>query len=139
MTFNPFSLHPNNLTFHSPSRHFLSFLFTSSSKQILKEIKKIGRVLERVLGSRERLLFHSLRSVTVTANFLLHLPPLTRLVSQTGMVPAEGTPTLKSVRVSTLGCQSIIDNDVPGSWNLCYLYYLNGPSLVGQIRRLVHV
>jgi len=55
------------------------------------------------------------------------------------MVLAEGTPTIKSVRVSTLGCQSIVDNDVPGSWNLHYLYYFNGPSLVGRIRRLVCV
>ena len=55
------------------------------------------------------------------------------------MVPAEGTPTIKLVRVSALGCQSIVDNDVPTSWNLCYLYYLNGPSLVGRIKRLVHV
>jgi len=55
------------------------------------------------------------------------------------MVPVEGTPTLKSVRVSTLECQSTVDNDVPDSWNMCYLYYLNEPSLVGRIRRLVHV
>jgi len=90
-------------------------------------------------GSREQLFFYSLRSVTITASFLFRLPPLGRLVSLAGMVPVEGTPTLKSVRVSALGCQSTVDNDVPGSWNLCYLYYLNGPLLVGQIRGLVHV
>jgi len=70
---------------------------------------------------------------------MLHLPPLGRLVAEAGMVSAEGNPTIKSVRVSALGCQSTVDNDVPDSWNLCYLYYLNGSSLVGQIRRLVLV
>jgi len=96
-------------------------------------------VLERVLETRQRLLFYSLRSIAVTINFLPRLPSLGRLVSQAGMVPAEGTPTLKSVRVSALGCQSTVDNDVLDSWNLHYFYYLNGPSLVDQIRRLVRV
>ena len=94
-------------------------------------------VLEQVLGSRERLPCSSLRSVIVTLDFVIRLPPLSRLVSEAGMVPAEGTPTIKSVRMSTLDCT--VDNDVPDSWNLCYLYYLNEPSLVGRIRRLVHV
>jgi len=39
--------------------------------------------------------------------------PLGRPAPQAGMVPVEGTPTLKSVRVSVFGCQSIVDNDVP--------------------------
>jgi len=55
------------------------------------------------------------------------------------MVPVEGTSMIKSVRVSTLGCQSTVDHDVPDSWNLHYLYYLYEPSLVGWIRRLVPV
>jgi len=38
-------------------------------------------------------------------------PPLGRLAPQVGMVPAEDTPILKSVGV-TLGCQSIVDNDI---------------------------
>jgi len=96
-------------------------------------------VLERRLGFRERLFLYSFRSVVVTPSFLFRLPPLDRLVLQAGMVPAEDTPTLKSVRVSTLGCQSTVYNDVPGSWNLCYLYYLNGSLLVSRIRGLVYV
>jgi len=96
-------------------------------------------VLERVLRSKERLFFYFLRSITVTVNFLFRLSLLGRLVSQAEMIPAEDTPTLKSVRMSALGCQSTVDNDVLGSWNLCYLYYLNGSSLVGRIRGLVHV
>ena len=43
---------------------------------------------------------------------MFRLPPLGRLISQAGMVLAEGTPTLKSVRVSAFGCQSTVDNDV---------------------------
>lgn len=57
--------------------------------------------------------------------------------STCGVVPAEDTPTLKSVGMSALECQSTVDHDVPGSWNVCYLYYLNGPSLMSRIRRLV--
>ena len=55
------------------------------------------------------------------------------------MVPAKGTPKIKSVKDSALGCQSTVDNDVPDSWNLHYLYYLKGPSLVDRIRRLIRV
>jgi len=36
------------------------------------------------------------------------LSPLGRLVAQAEMVSAEDTPTIKSVRVSVLGCQSIV-------------------------------
>jgi len=55
------------------------------------------------------------------------------------MVPAEDTPTFKSVRVSALGCQSTVYNDVPGPCNSCYLYYLNKPLLEDRIMRLVSV
>ena len=78
-------------------------------------------------------------SVVVTLSLIFHLIPLGRLVSQFGMVPAKGNQTLKSVKVLTLDCQSNVDNDVPDSWNLRYLYYLNGSSLVGRIRRLIRV
>jgi len=67
-----------------------------------------------------------------------HIPFFGRLVSQAGRISAEDTPKLKLVRVSALGCESTIDNDIPGSWDVCYLYYLNGPLLVDRIRGLVH-
>ena len=62
-----------------------------------------------------------LSSVTYTLSFLFDLPSFGRVVTQAGRVPAEGTLTIKSVRVSALSCQSTVDNDVPGFWNLCYL------------------
>ena len=34
---------------------------------------------------------------------------------------------------STLGCQSLVSNDVPCSWNMHYLYYFNGLTLFGRI------
>jgi len=46
---------------------------------------------------------------------MFHLSPFGRLVVRAEMVPTEGTPTIKSVRVSTLGCESTVDNDVPDS------------------------
>ena len=72
-------------------------------------------------------------SFPLILHFLLILP-FGQLGAQTRMVPAKGTPTIKSAKDSTLGCQSTVDNDIPDSWNLRYLYYLNGPSLVGRIR-----
>jgi len=62
---------------------------------------------KQVLGSRERLLCFFFRSVVIVFPFLFHPPPLGRLVAQAEMVPAEGTPTIKSVRVSALACQSL--------------------------------
>jgi len=61
-------------------------------------------VLERVLKPRKRLFCSSLWSVVITLSFLLCLPPLGRLVAQAGMIPAKDTPTIKSVKVLTLGC-----------------------------------
>jgi len=71
------------------------------------------------VGPRERLPRFSTRSVVIVLSFLLHLPPLSRLVTQAGMVSAEDTLTIKSVRVSAFDCQSIVDNDLPSSWILC--------------------
>jgi len=45
---------------------------------------------------------------------------------------------LSQQRYSGLGCQNTVDNDVPGSWNMCYLYYLSGITLLGRIRGLGH-
>jgi len=47
------------------------------------------------------------------SRFLMCSLPLGRPAPQVGMVPVEGTSTLKSVRVSVFGYQSIVDNDVP--------------------------
>jgi len=58
--------------------------------------------------------FSTLWSVTIITGFLFLLLLLGRLAPQEEMVPAEGIPTLKSVRVLALGCQSTVDNDVPG-------------------------
>jgi len=33
----------------------------------------------------------------------------------------------------TLECQSTVINDVPTSWNVRYLYYFNGLTLLGRI------
>jgi len=46
-----------------------------------------------------------------------------RLTPQAGGVPAEGTPTLKSVGVSTLDCQKTVNNDVHFSLE-CMIFIL---------------
>jgi len=53
----------------------------------------------------------------------MYLAPLGRPAPQAGLVPAQGTPTLKSVGVPVFGCQSIVDNDVPFSLK-CVLFIL---------------
>jgi len=63
-----------------------------------------------------------LRSTTDALSLLFRLPSLGRLDPQAVVVPAEGTPTLKSVGVSALGCQSIVDNDVP--FSLEYMLFI---------------
>jgi len=80
-------------------------------------------ILERIWHLENDCSYFHLRSVTNTPSSLLCLPPLGRLAPQAGMVPAEGTPTLKSVGVLALGCQSTIDNDVPFSLK-CVLFIL---------------
>jgi len=37
---------------------------------------------------------------------------------------------------STVGCQSIFNNDVPCSWNVRYLYYFNELTLLGRINEV---
>ena len=90
------------------------------------------------IGTQRTIDWCTCRSVTPTFNLsllLLFLPFSSRpAVAQARTVPTEGTPTIKSIKDSTLGCQSTVDNDVPDFWNLCYLYYLNEPLLVGRIR-----
>ena len=99
--------HP--LTCHTAGRyHLLWFLHT-----ILSAPRWVPIVLERVWNLENDCSCFHLWSVYDAPNSLLHLPPLVRLAPQTGMVLAEGTPTLKSVGMLALRCQSTIDNDVP--------------------------
>jgi len=61
-----------------------------------------------------------------------HFPPL-------GNTDLDGTYNAQvsfSIRRSV--ARALYD-DVPVSWNLCYLYYFSGPILLGQIRELDHV
>jgi len=55
-----------------------------------------------------------------------------------GEVPAEGTPTLKSVKrvFGTRVCTVIMA--YLSSWNVCYLYYFNGFTLLGSISGMDH-
>jgi len=95
-------------------------------------------VLERGLGPKELLvstIFQHLSightgmqlpSSQVYPLFLL-VTPLGRLVHRLGWYLQKALQSSSQQRSSTLGCQSTVDNDVSNSWNLCYLYYLNGP------------
>ena len=83
--------------------------------------------------------YPNLQSSSLTTLLFLLISSRGRSGAQTQQVPTEDTPTIKSGKDSTLGCKSTVDNDVPNSWNLRYLYYLNGPLSVGRIRGLVRV
>ena len=55
-----------------------------------------------------------------------------------GEVPTEGTPTLKSVKrvFDTRECTVIMT--CLSSWNVRYLYYFNGLTLLGLISGMEH-
>jgi len=57
---------------------------------------------------------------------------------QMGEVPAEGTLTLKSVKrvFDTRVCAVIMTYLIP--WNVCYLYYFNGLTLLDLISGMNH-
>ena len=57
---------------------------------------------------------------------------------QTGEIHAEDTPTLKSVKrvFDTRVCTLIMTYF--SSWNVCYLYYFNGLTLLGPISGIDH-
>jgi len=57
---------------------------------------------------------------------------------QMGEVLVEGTPTLKSVKrvFDTRVCTVIMTYLIP--WNVCYLYYFNGLTLLGLISGMDH-
>jgi len=70
-------------------------------------------LLERVRDLENDCSCSHIRSVTDAPSSLSRLPPLGRLAPLAGIILAEGTPTLKSIGMLALGCQSTVDNDVP--------------------------
>ena len=87
-------------------------------------------VLKRVWGLENNCSCLYLRSVTDAPSSLLHFPSFDRLAPHARVVPAEGTPTLKSVGVLALRCQSTVDNDVPFSLK-CVLFILPWWAFIG--------